>query len=78
MNSPIHGFSELFSQLGLPSDKASVDKFVISHRPLASDVKLAEAPFWNESQASFLKNQLAHDADWSMVIDTLDARLREH
>tara|TARA_R110001583_G_scaffold31978_4_gene109217 strand:- start:204876 stop:205112 length:237 start_codon:yes stop_codon:yes gene_type:complete len=76
MENPIHEFKDLFEQLGLPSDKASITSFIDSHRPLPHDVKLAEAPFWNASQAGFLREELLEDADWAEIVDRLDVALR--
>ncbi|KAA3652121.1 MAG: DUF2789 domain-containing protein [Proteobacteria bacterium] len=77
METPIHPLSALFAQLGLPNDSASIDAFIARHAPLAGEVKLAEAPFWSPAQASFLREEIAEDADWAEVVDTLDARLRQ-
>jgi Protein of unknown function (DUF2789) len=76
MESNFHSFSNLFAQLGLPSNTADIQTFIDSHSPLASDLLLCEAPFWTQTQAKFLREQIALDADWSSVIDKLDARLR--
>ncbi|AWI80160.1 MAG: DUF2789 domain-containing protein [Betaproteobacteria bacterium HGW-Betaproteobacteria-13] len=76
MENPIHEFKDLFEQLGLPGDKASITSFIDSHRPLSHDVKLAEAPFWSDSQASFLREELLEDADWAEIVDRLDVALR--
>ena len=71
MDSPIHSTAQLFAQLGLPSDAASICRFIDTHRPLHDTLKLSEAPFWTASQASFLREGLQADADWSPVIDAL-------
>ncbi|MGM0516153.1 MAG: DUF2789 domain-containing protein [Pseudomonadota bacterium] len=76
MQPPFHPLSELFDQLGLPSDEQAIEAFIERHRPLPSDVALAEAPFWNDSQRRFLTESLADDADWAESVDCLDARLR--
>lgn len=76
MESQTHSISQLFAQLGLPSDVLAVDAFIAAHSPLPDHIKLADAPFWNAGQANFLRTQLAEDADWSPVVDTLNARLR--
>lgn len=74
-----HAIGDLFTQLGLPDDPREIRAFVARHRPLPSELTLVEAPFWNDSQARFLKEQLrADDGDWAIVIDQLDALLREH
>lgn len=77
MESTTHSIANLFAQLGLPSDKDAIDAFIRAHAPLAHDVQLVDAGFWSPAQAAFLKDELADDADWSTVIDTLDVQLRE-
>lgn len=75
METPIHQLSDLFSQLGLPDDAASIEAFVASHRPLADGVALADAPFWSVSQAQLLRQKLADDADWVGLVDSLNVQL---
>ncbi|MBX3685433.1 MAG: DUF2789 domain-containing protein [Rhodocyclaceae bacterium] len=76
METPIHTINNLFAQLGLPSDTAAIDNFIAAHAPLASDIQLADAPFWSDAQATFLREEIREDADWAEVVDQLDARLR--
>ena len=76
MESPVHALSDLFRQLGLPDDAASIEQFIATHRPLAPHVPLAEACCWSAAQAEFLREQLSADADWAEIVDSLDARLR--
>ena len=64
----------LFEQLGLDSDQASIDAFVLAH-PLSEDVKLSEADFWTPQQARFLKEELREDAEWAPVVDELNVLL---
>lgn len=73
-----HTLQELFAQLGLPDDEASIDAFVRAHRPLPDDAHLPEADFWSDAQRAFLNEQLKEDADWAIVIDELNTRLHEH
>ncbi|MEN6585715.1 MAG: DUF2789 domain-containing protein [Sulfuricella sp.] len=75
MDSPFHTMSDLFAQLGLPSDQAAIDHFIATHRRLAAGVQLSEAPFWTPAQATFLSEELLEDADWAEVIDGLNAEL---
>lgn len=75
MDSPFHTMNDLFAQLGLPSDQASIDHFITTHRPLTAGVLLSEAPFWTPAQAAFLSEELLEDADWAEVIDELNAEL---
>lgn len=76
MNNFHHRFSELFQQLGFPSDVESIRRFVISHSPLDSGVKLENASFWTEAQAELLREEILQDADWAEVTDQLNAALR--
>lgn len=77
MNTPMHhSFTELFAQLGLPADEAGIGGFLATHRPLAADMALADAPFWNSAQAAFLREEIIGDADWAEVVDQLNAALR--
>lgn len=76
MEASMHTMSNLFEQLGLPSDDASIEAFIARHRPLDSSMKLSEAPFWSAAQADFLREEIQDDADWAEVIDHLDALLR--
>ena len=71
-----HNYSELFRQLGLPSDKAYIEKFIVDHKPLEPSVKISAAPFWTESQREFLKKAIMEDADWAPMVDQLNAELR--
>ena len=76
METPIHTMADLFQQLGLDSEPAAIDAFVLRHRPLSDRVLLADAPFWNASQASLLREEKAKDGDWTVVIDGLNSLLR--
>lgn len=71
-----HDLNALFEQLGMDASPAAIQTFVRAHRPLAADIKLAEAPFWSASQSAFLREKVKEDADWAVVVDTLDAMLR--
>lgn len=70
-----HSLSSLFEQLGLQSDPASIESFISTHSPMATNVLLSEAPFWTTAQASFLREEILNDADWAEVIDQLNTRL---
>jgi len=71
-----HRFSELFAQLGLPSDPAGIGGFLAAHAPLAADIALADAPFWTAAQAAMLREELLGDADWAELVDQLSNALR--
>ncbi len=76
MQDSFHGFAELFAQLGLPNDAASIQSFIAEHTPLKGAVRLDEAPFWSPAQARLLRESLVEDADWSAVVDRLNSALR--
>ncbi len=76
MPSSVHRFSELFAQLGLASEPAAIQRFLVTHAPLPDGVALADAPFWSPAQASFLREALLEDADWAELADQLSEALR--
>lgn len=76
MEMSVHSLNNLFDQLGLASADADIDRFIDSYRPVPPTMPLAEAPFWTPSQASFIRQALELDADWSEAVDQLDTRLR--
>ena len=76
MELPVHKFRDLFSQLGLPDDSPSIEDFIAAHRPLAPEVRLADAPFWTTGQSQFLREEILDDAEWAPLVDSLDASLR--
>lgn len=75
MNPSFHHFSELFAQLGLPSDDAGIRAFIEQHRPLPAETLLADAAFWTPSQAALLREQKQQDADWAEIVDQLNLAL---
>lgn len=76
MENPVHDLSALFKQLGLSADEASIERFIRDHSPLPPACKLSEAPFWNKAQAALLREEILEDADWAVVVDQLNVRLR--
>ena len=76
METPIHTMNSLFEQLGLGSTDSEINKFIENNGPLAGDLELYQANFWNESQSAFLREMKENDADWAEIVDQLDARLR--
>jgi hypothetical protein len=70
-----HDFSDLFIQLGLPGDEQAIRQFCAEHK-LADDEKLPNAKFWTPAQAQFLRDSWQQDADWAILIDRLNASLR--
>lgn len=77
MENNLHSMTNLFTQLGLPSEPIDIQAFIEAHRPLAPQLALFEAPFWTPSQAEFLREQIEIDADWALIIDKLDSGLRQ-
>ncbi|GAA3915115.1 DUF2789 domain-containing protein [Litoribacillus peritrichatus] len=65
----------LFSQLGLDSDKQSIEEFIANHH-LSGNIRLDEAPFWSPSQSAFLREAINEDSDWAEIVDHLDTELR--
>lgn len=74
MDMSAYNLSTLFSQLGLPSDDASIKNFVEQHK-LPSETPVWDAPFWSEAQANFIHEALKEDAEWCVVIDELNVLL---
>lgn len=77
MDTEQHNITSLFNQLGLPSSEADIKAFIHMYRPLDAQIPLCNAPFWTESQAQFLREQIKNDADWAVTIDKFDTSLRE-
>ncbi len=71
------GFTDLFEQLGLASSPEAIADFIATHRPLAGEILLPDAPFWNEGQAQFIREQrLRDEPPFNMLIDQLSEALR--
>jgi len=68
-------FRDLFAQLGLPADEASIGHFLRIHARAADGLRLPEAPCWSPAQAEFLRDALTQDSDWSGLADQLGAVL---
>lgn len=77
MDTAFHPLTDLFKQLGLPSDCNSISQFISTHAPLDPGMVLADAPFWSDTQREFLSDELLKDADWAESIDLLNGQLRE-
>ncbi|MCX7156491.1 MAG: DUF2789 domain-containing protein [Rhodocyclales bacterium] len=75
MENSIHRLCDLFGQLGLPDDVASIERFILTHRPLHNAVHVADAPFWTTSQAQFLREEIGKDGDWAELVDILGSLL---
>lgn len=76
MNQSYHRFTELFLQLGLPSDVDGIKHFLENHSPLDPSIRLENAPFWTQAQSTLLRDEILQDANWAEVIDQLNAALR--
>lgn len=70
-------FTDLFKQLGLANDPDSIAHFIAQHRPVADSVEIYDAHFWTKQQGQLLKEKLKCDDDWAIVVDQLNAALRE-
>lgn len=66
----------LFEQMGMDSDDASIEAF-IQNNQLPQSVELSDAPFWNDSQRKFLKEEYHADAGWIEIIDELNTLLHK-
>ena len=66
--------TNLFLQLGLEAGERDIAEFILQH-PLASDVKVSQAPFWSDGQRHFLAEALKRDAEWAPVVDELNTAL---
>ena len=75
MNASYHHFSELFAQLGLPTDDAGIRAFIEQHRPLPPATLLADAAIWTPAQAALLREQKQADGDWASIVDQLNLAL---
>ncbi len=75
MDKAIHHFSELFAQLGLPDDDASIADFLAKHTAVSACKRLPDAPYWTPAQAQFLTESLSQDSDWSGLVDQLSQAL---
>lgn len=78
MEQHAHSMSNLFAQLGQPSDHLAIDRFIAANRPMAGTMRLHEAAFWNASQSEFLRQAIGDDADWAEVAEALNSELHAH
>ncbi|EXJ12767.1 MULTISPECIES: DUF2789 domain-containing protein [Nitrincola] len=76
MDTSKHTMKALFQQLGLPASDTEIQTFVRNHKLFSASVKLEDATFWTEAQASFLKDALMDDSDWAEIVDELNNLLR--
>lgn len=66
--------NELFAQLGLDNDDTAIENFIQANQ-LAESTLLIDAPFFDDAQKAFLKEEKEKNAVWAIVIDELNARL---
>ena len=78
MNAAHHDLADLFAQLGLPNAPHQIAAFIQHHRPLDNAVLLRDAPFWSPTQAVLVREMFSQDSDWALVVDGLNAQLRDH
>lgn len=76
METSIHRFSDLFAQLGLPTNGPAIRDFIAQHAPLDACIELHDAPFWQAAQSRMLQEMTSDDADWAELVDQLDVALR--
>ena len=69
------GIDALFAQLGLPSSEGAIAAFILRHRPDALGCALPDAPVWTASQAAFLREAIAADAEWALQAEWLEEAL---
>lgn len=77
MDLSTHNLSNLFKQLGLPNDEASIKAFIRENAPIPADQPIYEASCFTDAQAAFLAQGLDEDSDWTEVIDTLHSALSD-
>lgn len=66
--------TNLFEQLGLDSSEQGIANFIKNH-PLAPEVSIVDAPFWNDSQRQMLREMLIANARWAGIVEQLNEAL---
>ena len=74
MDTTESNMTNLFLQLGLPASKEQIAAFIRDHQ-LPEGVRVSEAPFWNDGQRQFLREELGEDADWAIIVDEFSEAL---
>ncbi len=74
MDTTESSMTNLFRQLGLPAGKTEIAAFIRDHQ-LPEDVLISAAPFWNDGQRQFIREEWRGDADWAIVVDELNQAL---
>lgn len=75
MHGTIYTMPDLFKQLGLPADPASIEDFIARHEGVCTDCALPHAPIWTDSQRAFLEQAVADDSDWALPAEELAGML---
>jgi hypothetical protein len=68
--------TNLFLQLGLDAGEQDIARFIQGHQ-LPLETSIGEAPFWNEGQRQFVREKIASDDAWAIVVDQLNEALHE-
>lgn len=68
--------TNLFLQLGLDASDAAIAEFIENHQ-LPVGVLLSDAPYWNDAQRQFIREQIKADAAWAIIVDQLNESLHE-
>jgi hypothetical protein len=76
MSGALPRMTRLFQQLGLDFSEHAIADFIHTHQ-LATDVGIADAPYWSAAQRQFLREALAADALWTTTVDQLNESLHE-
>ncbi|NKB33281.1 MAG: DUF2789 family protein [Pseudomonadales bacterium] len=67
----------LFQQLGLSTKDQTIDDAISNFPTLDPNLAIYDAPFWDSSQAEFLKSAIQEDSIWSHAVEKLDCLLRK-
>ncbi|WP_342619397.1 DUF2789 family protein [Rhodoferax sp. GW822-FHT02A01] len=63
----------LFAQLGEANDAVAIARFIERNGTLWGGTHMYEASCWSRSQAAFLRDAIAQDANWAPIVDELNA-----
>jgi hypothetical protein len=77
MKGNVYTMSDLFQQLGLPSDSKAIADFIAHHAGICRLYSLVQAPMWTDSQRTFLSEAIAQDAEWCIPAEQLTSLLQE-
>jgi hypothetical protein len=67
----------LFAQLGEAHDDDSIERFIHRNTILLGTIRVDEAPCWSRAQAAFLREALALDDHWALVVDVLNTQMHQ-